>query len=592
MDGAGGPEIVQKAQGWGLSVETVHRVADASAVAWDGEADLVVAGFGGAGVAAALEAAERGVEVIALDRYEGGGSTAANGGIFYAGGGTKIQKEAGEEDTPEEMYKYLKLEVGEVVSDETLRRFCNESAETVDWILKHGGKLNSKVYKKKASYPPIDYFLFHPDSSLAAPYVKVAKPAARGHRAYTYNGKKAWGLGHAILFPMRDSAIRLGVEFHKYTEVRQLVQDASGRVIGVKAIQIPAGTVHAKRFSHYIARANWLMEMLPPTFPLASVTIALGRWYLAKAAKIEANHREVKFYRARHGVLLSSGGFVLNTPMLQHFAPKYVGAMPNGTLGDMGSGIILGASAGAKLHLMDRVSGWRFINPPKAWADGMMVNTKGERFVNESLYGASLGYAIIEEQNGKAWLVYDHALRKQAMRQAFTGGILPFQRDVTVLNLLFATDKAPTLDALAAKMGFDAATLKRTVEDYNRAARGEQEDRFLKLPADMVALGNGPFYATNMSADAPLYPVAAITMGGLQVDEWSGMVRDTSDKPIPGLYAAGRTAVGICSNIYVSGLSYADCFFSGRRVARHISGLKQGDDSPTRRGTQGNLHMR
>ena len=35
---------------------------------------------------------------------------------------------------------------------------------------------------------------------------------------------------------------------------------------------------------------------------------------------------------------------------------------------------------------------------------------------------------------------------------------------------------------------------------------------------------------------------------------------------IAGLYAAGRSAVGICSNSYVSGLSIADCIFSGRRA--------------------------
>jgi 3-oxo-5alpha-steroid 4-dehydrogenase len=40
---------------------------------------------------------------------------------------------------------------------------------------------------------------------------------------------------------------------------------------------------------------------------------------------------------------------------------------------------------------------------------------------------------------------------------------------------------------------------------------------------------------------------------------------------IEGLYAAGRSAVGICSNVYVSGLAYADCIFSGRRVGRSIA---------------------
>ena len=58
-----------------------------------------------------------------------------------------------------------------------------------------------------------------------------------------------------------------------------------------------------------------------------------------------------------------------------------------------------------------------------------------------------------------------------------------------------------------------------------------------------------------------------MTVGGLLVDETTGAVKALSGKPITGLYAAGRNAVGICSNLYVSGLSFADCIYSGRRAA-------------------------
>ncbi|MDP9139296.1 MAG: FAD-dependent oxidoreductase, partial [Pseudomonadota bacterium] len=114
---------------WGLQVEAPLRLDDVERFDFAESADLVVVGLGGAGVAAALEGVERGLDVLALDRYDGGGSSSANGGVFYAGGGTSIQREAGETDTPEEMYKYLKLEVGDVVSDATLRQFCDESVE-------------------------------------------------------------------------------------------------------------------------------------------------------------------------------------------------------------------------------------------------------------------------------------------------------------------------------------------------------------------------------------------------------------------------------------------------------------------------------
>jgi 3-oxo-5alpha-steroid 4-dehydrogenase len=60
-------------------------------------------------------------------------------------------------------------------------------------------------------------------------------------------------------------------------------------------------------------------------------------------------------------------------------------------------------------------------------------------------------------------------------------------------------------------------------------------------------------------------------MGGLIVNEETGQVKDDDGNDIEGLYAAGRTAVGIPSWLYMSGLSIADCVFSGLRVADHMS---------------------
>jgi 3-oxo-5alpha-steroid 4-dehydrogenase len=55
------------------------------------------------------------------------------------------------------------------------------------------------------------------------------------------------------------------------------------------------------------------------------------------------------------------------------------------------------------------------------------------------------------------------------------------------------------------------------------------------------------------------------------VAEDTGQVRRADGSVVPGLYAAGRTAVGLCSHSYVSGLSLADCVFSGRRAGRNAA---------------------
>jgi 3-oxo-5alpha-steroid 4-dehydrogenase len=231
----------------------------------------------------------------------------------------------------------------------------------------------------------------------------------------------------------------------------------------------------------------------------------------------------------------------------------------------------MGMTAGGSTALMGKVSAWRFINPPKAWSDAIVVNAKGERFVDETVYGATMGEHIVDHHGGSGWLIYDANLRKQAFKQAFDPVLVPFQRDVTLLNLLFNYKKASTIDALADRIGLDRATITDTIAAYNRAARGEEPDRFEKEPPDMQPIEQGPFYAMDISIASRFLPLPVITFGGLRVEENSGQVLDAAGKPIAGLYAAGRTAVGIASQTYVSGLSYADCVFSGRRAARHAA---------------------
>ncbi len=555
------------------SVRMPEIVASADAVAWDDEADFVIVGYGGAGAAAAVRAAEQGVSVIALDRYAGGGSTAMNGGIFYAGGGTSVQKEAGVEDTPEEMFKYLAMETDGVVKDETLRRFCEESPATIEWLKHCGVQFNSTLYTKKTSYPYVNYYLYHPDNSQLPAYAAKARPAARGHKGYMNLGKAAQGFGVTLYNPLRDTAERLGVRVMRQTDARQLIVDAQGRVVGVKVVRIPPGSAEAAQFEKTQKQALRFQMMVPSAAPGAQITIGIGRRYARKAARIEQKAAIVRRVRARRGVCLTTGGFVQNRPMLEHYAFKYRDGMPNGSPGDDGSGILLGKSAGGALDRMDRVSAWRFINPPLAWGQGILVNAQGARYVNEMSYGATIGYAMVEQQEGIGHLIIDSRLYKESWRQVLVEKVLPFQRDPALLTMLLHKRKASTIDALAERCGFDKAIFAKTVDGYNQAARGLKPDPFDKAPEDIRGLVEAPFYALDLSIDSPLFPLAIITMGGLVVNEATGQVRGDDGNEIEGLYAAGRAAVGICSNIYVSGLSAADCIFSGRRAADHVAGL-------------------
>ncbi|WP_044871422.1 FAD-binding protein [Pseudomonas sp. LFM046] len=534
------------------------QVADAARLSWDDSADLLVVGLGGAGVCAALEARGQGVSVLALERFAGGGATARSGGVVYAGGGTPHQAEAGIKDSPQAMFDYLRQEVGDAVSEETLRDFCERSRDNLAWLERQGAGFQGSVPPMKTSYPSDKYFLYYSGNEAVPSYAATAQPAPRGHRALG-SGMS----GYNLYNPLKASALRQGVRLRSQCEVRRLVTDASGRVIGVEAWEIPAGSPAARRHARL---ARWTDALHPYAPPLAE---RLRR----KVRELELAHGERRLIRALHGVLLSAGGFVFNRAMLTVHAPRYLDGLPLGTSGCNGSGLRLGRSAGGTLQRMDKVSAWRFINPPLAWARGVIVNAVGQRYCNEEVYGAKLGHAMVEEQGGRAILIINRALFREAFAQIGPGKVWSFQRLPALLNLLFNARRGNSVAQLAERIGLPPEALARTLADYNAVARGEREDALGKSRGFLVSLEQGPWYALDLSFASKLYPCPVITLGGLRVCERSGQVLNHDGQPVPGLFSAGRNAVGVASNFYVSGLSLADCVYSGRRAGAHVAGL-------------------
>ncbi|MGW4249585.1 FAD-dependent oxidoreductase, partial [Nocardia sp. NPDC004722] len=208
---------------------------------WDSSADVVVVGYGGAGVAAALAARESGADVLALDRYLGGGATALSGGIVYAGGGTWVQRAAGVDDDAENMLAYLRAEVGDTVSERTLRRFCEESPAMIDWLSSHGVPFQPSLCPFKTSYPTDDYYLYYSGSENSGGFRELATPRQRGHRAHGrgVSGKKLFG-------PLAESAARRGVRVQTGTRATRLVVE-DGRVTGIEATTIGGAPLAVQR---------------------------------------------------------------------------------------------------------------------------------------------------------------------------------------------------------------------------------------------------------------------------------------------------------------------------------------------------------
>ncbi|NDV12722.1 FAD-binding protein [Crenobacter caeni] len=529
-------------------------IDDVDGYPWDEATDVLVAGFGAAGACAALQAREAGSDVLVVDRFEGGGASQLSGGVVYAGGGTAQQREAGISDTPEAMFEYLSQEVGDAVSPATLARFCEESAANLEWLETHGARFASTTPARKTSYPPDGVFLYYSGNETVPARAGRHPSAMRGHRTVSA------GQSGATLYAALKKSVRAhGAAVWKQAAVRRLYTDRAGRVVGAEVWRLPEGSAAAQRHTAAHREANLKYPFNPN----------LAESLRHETLQIELAHARPVRVRARSGVVLASGGFMFNRQMLEAHAPKYLANWRNGSTGCDGSGIRLGQAAGGATARMEKVSAWRFISPPYAWPMGVAVNRRGQRFCNEEVYGSTLGNAIIEEQGGRAWLLLDSRLRAQAIRECFGKELWGFQKWPALAGMLLGCTRAFTLNGLARKLGMDAALLTATIEANNRAARGECEDEVGKSAAMRRELTRGPWYALDLSPHFKFFPLSSITLGGLTVSETTGEVLRGNGTPIKGLYAAGRAAAGIPSNIYLSGLSLADCVFSGRRAARH-----------------------
>lgn len=538
-------------------VEAPLVVDDPARMHWDDVCGVLVAGFGATGACAALEAASAGAKVRIVERFEGGGASAKSGGVVYAGGGTRYQNEAGYSDTPEAMFAYLQQEVGDAVSASTLERFCAGSVDMLRWLERLGVRFAAAVPPRKTSYPQNRYYLYYSGNEAVGDAVREHAPAPRGHRVV------GDGMSGRVLYDTLRRAVEAQpfIDTMCHASMRRLVTDCSGRVIGAQVWQVAPG--RAQRAHRRLARwADRLHNGMPGWAD--RLRAALHRIELLESRLITIK---------ADAVVLSTGGFIFNRSMVAQHAPRYLPNWRLGATGCDGAGIRLGLSAGGVAGRLERVSAWRFINPPYAWAQGCVVDRHGERFCNEEVYGAALGHAMCETREGRAWLILDARLVKQALIECIRGRLWAFQSMPALLLMLAGRKRGKSPAELAARIGCDPAVLAQTVIRYNTAAVNGIDGEFGKSAAMLKPLTRGPYYAIDISADSRVFPCPSITLGGLRVDETSNAVLSAQGEAIEGLFAAGRAACGLASNHYVSGLSLADCVWSGRQAGRAAAGV-------------------
>ena len=544
-------------------VEPARVVSNPDGETWDATCDVLVVGIGLAGVCAALRASEdKGLEVIAIDRGDGGGASKLSGGVVYMGGGTKAQREAGVEDTPENMADYLTYETGNLVRADTVRRFAQASTGFQPWLEQYGARFGGPVTEEKTSYPN-DASLYYSGNELTVPGRERAKPAPRGHRAKPSGGGEPTKLsGHYLLPPLIASMERQpNVRFFRQTRATRLVVDGSGAVVGIEVQRITSKFA-AWRHAKFMSLAN----------NIVAATLGLTAKLFGAIMRLEQEAAQPMRIRVRKGVVLSAGGFTYNRTMMAKTAPDYLFSHPLGTIADDGSGIKLGMTAGAKVDHLDRISAWKFLYPAESWVRSCSVGPTGERLVGEEYYGARTGEAVFSHAGGKGWLIMDQSIQEMVRGEIATMKKMLFQKIQFKAIQNDYTVTANTLEELASKIGVPAETLTETIRSYNSHIQHGEPDPLGKSEKYRRTIVTAPYYATDIGAHLRMSPIPALTMGGLVVDEDTGEVLSSEGGKVPGLYAAGRTAVGICSHYYVSGLSLGDCVWSGMRAAETIKG--------------------
>ena len=390
----------------------VTPVMASSIRSWDHEADVVIAGYGVAGAAAAVEATRSGAEVLVLERTGSwGGAAAMAGGFIYLGGGTPLQTACGFTDSVDNMAAFLNVAMGPGADENRIADYCAGSVAHFDWLVGCGVPFKAEFFSEPGWEPMGDQGLMYSGGENSYPFNTIATPAPRGHVPQMQNKKQGEAsAGYMLMKPLVETATAAGARALYDVRVQCLIVESDGRVVGLRARQY--GT---------------------------DVTI-----------------------KARTGVVLATGSFAYNDAMVSQYAPRIAGRPAASIEQHDGQAIRMAQALGADLAHMDATEVAIFIDPQQL-VRGILVNGRGQRFVPEDTYPGRVGQLTLYHQDNTAYLIIDDDAQQEAMASWSPQ-----------LMLRPATWVAETIADLEREMGLPSRSLQSTVAIYNESAtRGE-----------------------------------------------------------------------------------------------------------------------
>lgn len=325
----------------------------------------------------------------------------------------------------------------------------------------------------------------------------------------------------------------------------------------------------------HLIRIRRLLAFLEDEAVAAGATIFRGRpadALITEDSRVVGVRSADDVLRADGGVVLASGGFSRSRELLELFAPDQAAAMPYGGVGNVGDGLRMAWLLGAGFADIGHVTGTYGQHPDTSddehelltanYLGAILVNTRGERFADESASYKELGSAVLLQPQQTAFQVFDAVVRARSRPG------VPLS-DMERIEQLGHMASASTIGGLARGLGIPHTALERTVERYNSAIAGRHADDFGR-----TGLVNGVGTLTPVAVP-PFYAYRAVTAmtstyGGLSVAPDTAVKRADGSR-IDGLYAAGEVVGGFHGASYMTGTALTKALVFGFEAATAVA---------------------
>ena len=488
------------------------------------DTDIVVVGAGGAGMTAAIAAANEGKSVVILESQSmvGGNSVRATGGLNAAKTPAQDENEFNEAAGVE---KTLESAASDYADNETITALAKtvseqwaayqanpvgyfDSVELMELDTMIGGKgINDPALVETLCSNSADAIVWLSEQGIDLPSVSSFGGASvkRIHRPLDDEGKVV-SVGSYMIPRLESKCKELGVDVMLNTTATKILTDANGAAVGIEATGKNGNTVTVN----------------------------------AKA------------------VILATGGFGANLDMVVQYKPDLKGFMTTNAAGAQGQGIDMAVAIGAGTVDMDQIQIHPTVEANTAAliteglrGDGaILVNAEGNRFTDEVGTRDVVSAAEIAQTGSYSWLVIDQAMvdASSVIQGYITKGY-------TVTGSTYAE--------LADAMGVNADAFTATMEKWNACVEAGKDEEFGRT-SFANPLNTAPYYAIKVTAGIHH------TMGGLTINS-DTQVLAGDGTVIDGLYAAGEVTGGVHGANRLGGNAVADFTVFGRIAGQQAS---------------------